>query len=119
MKPCRVCRKPFDPKPHQLKRYDFACKPCRAQIQRDYGKENREAVNRTKAEWEVRNRVKKRAQMRIRFAVKAGRIQRLPCFVCGEKAEAHHASYDLPLGVTWLCKAHHEQVHHEASLTPR
>jgi hypothetical protein len=84
MKPCRICGGLFEPKPHQVKRSDFACNPCRAKVQRDYARER-------------------------------GDLSPLPCFTCGEKAEAHHASYALPLGVTWLCKQHHEEVHHETA----
>jgi len=46
-------------------------------------------------------------------AVRDGRLVPLPCFVCGGKAEAHHASYapGMELVVMWLCQYHHQQCH--------
>ena len=38
--------------------------------------------------------------------------KRQPCSVCGmSPAEKHHEDYTKPLEVTWLCKAHHQQLH--------
>ena len=40
--------------------------------------------------------------------------KKLPCIICGElNVEAHHAHYDLPLDVIWLCTKHHKQTHRE------
>lgn len=50
----------------------------------------------------------------LRNAVRDGRVTKWPvCAVpeCSEKPEAHHADYDNPLGVTWLCKQHHKECH--------
>ena len=52
-----------------------------------------------------------RARSLIQNHVYRGKIHPLPCFVCGEKAEAHHPSYDLPLDVVWLCVEHHRAAH--------
>lgn len=47
-------------------------------------------------------------------AVKAGLLVRLPCWVCDKaKTEAHHANYDAPFDVVWLCRSHHRQLHAE------
>lgn len=54
---------------------------------------------------------RKKAQTILRGAVKRGDVVPLPCLICGEKAEAHHAYYNNPLGVVWLCSAHHKQAH--------
>lgn len=60
------------------------------------------------------NSEKKKARVLVHSAVLSGRIQKLPCVVCGDfQSEGHHADYSLPLAVTWLCKAHHEQLHKE------
>ena len=33
------------------------------------------------------------------------------CVVCGKEAEMHHADYNKPLGVIWLCRKHHAELH--------
>lgn len=45
-------------------------------------------------------------------AIKAGRLTRQPCEVCGAtKVQAHHADYGKPLDVRWLCRPHHLELH--------
>ena len=44
--------------------------------------------------------------------IKAGRVTKQPCEICGaELAEAHHDDYNKPLDVRWLCKTHHAEWH--------
>lgn len=43
--------------------------------------------------------------------IKRGKIERLPCSVCGEKAQAHHPDYNDPRRVRWLCREHHMDLH--------
>ncbi len=61
--------------------------------------------------WERDNPQRKRAQSLLNSAVRCGRVQPWPCMVCGNKAEAHHPCYDMPLDVVWLCRPHHMQAH--------
>ena len=53
----------------------------------------------------------RKAQGQVAHALRSGRLVRQPCWVCGEKAVAHHPDYDRPLDVVWLCQAHHKQAH--------
>ena len=54
------------------------------------------------------------ARRALRYAVKKGKIARLPCWVCGEtEVEGHHPTYSMKLDVVWLCKKHHDEIHHE------
>lgn len=48
-------------------------------------------------------------------ALKAGKLVRQPCEVCGttEDVQAHHDDYSKPLVVRWLCRPDH-RAHHEA-----
>lgn len=73
------------------------------------------AANRAKKEWDKKHPARKAAHRRVQKAILRGKLSKLPCFVCGrEDAEAHHPDYSAPLAVTWLCSAHHAQVHKEA-----
>lgn len=45
--------------------------------------------------------------------IRRGQITRLPCEVCGQKAQAHHPDYTKPREIRWLCRKHHNQVHKE------
>ena len=54
------------------------------------------------------------AKNAVRYALRIGKIVKLPCFVCGDTSvEAHHPSYakDMRLSVVWLCSVHHNQIH--------
>lgn len=63
------------------------------------------------AAWRVSHPKRRAAQIAVGNAVRDGRLQKLPCMVCGEKSEAHHPDYDSPLDVVWLCPSHHKQAH--------
>ena len=50
----------------------------------------------------------------VKVAVARGELEKYPCWVCGDvNTEAHHADYDAPLSVVWLCRSHHQRLHHE------
>jgi hypothetical protein len=63
------------------------------------------------AEYTERFPKRKKANTAVSNAVRDGRLHKQPCWVCGLKAVAHHADYDRPLDVVWLCQAHHQQTH--------
>jgi hypothetical protein len=55
---------------------------------------------------------KYQAKIAVNNAVRDGKLQKLPCFICGsENVEAHHPAYSMPLVVTWLCMDHHKEIH--------
>jgi hypothetical protein len=98
------------------------CKACRS----DYCKANRdrrrEAVRRFLAKnpgkasaytaaWNSKHKDQVKTQWLVSRAVRRGEIVREPCWVCGEKAEAHHPHYGEPLMVSWLCRKHHLEAH--------
>ena len=64
--------------------------------------------------WVDSNREKREAHIAVGNAVRAGRLKRLPCEICGADGEAHHDDYSLPLLVRWLCKPHHAE-HYRAA----
>lgn len=71
-----------------------------------------EAAKKIYARWKSNNPKRRAAQIAVGNAVRDGKLIPLPCFVCGEKGEAHHPDYDRPLDVVWLCSQHHKQAHH-------
>jgi hypothetical protein len=76
----------------------------------EHGRELSRASHKLSA---LRHPDRKRALTTLSNAVRDGRVQKEPCFVCGGEAQAHHSAYSLPLHVTWLCRPHHEQLHKE------
>ena len=56
--------------------------------------------------------IRRKARTTYKTALKRGKLQRLPCQVCGEaESDGHHPDYSRPLDVVWLCKPHHDEVH--------
>ena len=52
------------------------------------------------------------AREQTKYAIKAGRLVRQPCEICGsEHVQAHHDDYSQPLKVRWLCTRHHADYH--------
>ena len=50
--------------------------------------------------------------------IRRGQIKRLPCEVCGGRAESHHPDYSNPRLVVWLCRSHHLALHANRLLPP-
>lgn len=73
------------------------------------GKERHKAAC---ANWIAKNPSRRKAHNILASALKRGEVVKHPCIICGsDEVEAHHASYDLPLAVTWLCVDHHKEIH--------
>ena len=55
---------------------------------------------------------KVKARQLVSEALRSGRLKRDKCVVCGAAmANAHHEDYSKPLEITWLCDAHHREIH--------
>lgn len=70
-----------------------------------------ELKNKINERWRKAHPDRSNAQQKLRRAVRTGKVKKQPCWVCGEKAEAHHPDYSNPLDVVWLCVMHHRQTH--------
>jgi hypothetical protein len=56
--------------------------------------------------------IRRKARTAYKTALKRGKLQRLPCMVCGDvEADGHHPDYSKPLDVVWLCGPHHVETH--------
>ena len=80
----------------------------RAYQKTDAGKAAHAAASKA---YRQRNKKKLAAHNAVSKAVLRKGLIPHPCWVCGEKAEAHHPDYDRPLDVVWLCQPHHKQAH--------
>jgi len=91
--------------------------PTRDQRQRDASNAWKKAHPERHAElaraYRARNKQKTRAQNLLNYAVRTGRIRRLPCEKCGttERVHAHHEDYRKPYKVHWLCFLCHKATH--------
>lgn len=63
------------------------------------------------ADYKAKFPQRRAAQMAVSNATRSGKLSPLPCFICGDEAEAHHPDYSKPLEVVWLCPPHHKQAH--------
>ena len=114
---------------------NFKSKEEYLQYYRNYRKKNaleiREYNRRYNREWRKKNGyhneknydkrypIKTKARMMLAKAVRAGKIKREPCQVCGEKnAQAHHPDYKFPFRVNWLCPLHHKNMHKSIEVIP-
>jgi hypothetical protein len=97
------------------------CRKCAALIEREKRRNNPERYRERDLAEEQRRmadpdrRVKVLARVKAREAVRRGKMERLPCEVCGAiKVDAHHDDYSKPLDVRWLCRVHHNEHHAKA-----
>ena len=84
----------------------------RAYQKTEAGKAAHTAANKA---YRQRNKKRLAAHNAVAKAVLRKGLAPLPCLECGElKTEAHHADYDRPLDVIWLCQPHHKETHAQA-----
>jgi hypothetical protein len=63
--------------------------------------------------WRINNKEKLSAQNKLRYAIRVGKIKRLPCSKCFETHDVcgHHEDYSKPYDVIWLCRSCHGKLH--------
>lgn len=65
--------------------------------------------------WCLNNRHKRRAQGRLIYAVRSGKVSRpdrcQKCHIKSDRIQAHHHDYSKPLDVLFLCPACHGKEH--------
>lgn len=127
---CRYCKieKPessFNVMRTKLKVYlKWQCKDCANAHTRAYNRRNNGlGYRKLYKKWKAAHKhyaslyLKKfpdrmRAYGRVRYAIKTGKLKKLPCEVCGSPdTEGHHDDYSKPLDVRWLCPFHHKEYH--------
>ena len=103
--------------------YGAICKTCNAERCRGYRtrlgvilKERRKSwayANLSHKEKRERNLPGSRAGNALYWHKKQGRVEEMPCVVCGATSHihGHHEDYSKPLDVLWLCPKHHVGLH--------
>jgi hypothetical protein len=65
--------------------------------------------------WRETNPIAYKAHTALNNAVRDKKIVKQPCSICGDvNSHAHHADYNQPLNVEWLCAKHHQRKHHRS-----
>ena len=110
------------------------CKECVKQYAKEHRKSNRAYyVQYDKARFQsperkakcieyqkvrrFRNPEKDKAHVMVNNWIRAGKLIRQPCEICGGKSQAHHDDYSRPLEVRWLCFMHHRELMHNQIVT--
>jgi len=69
------------------------------------------------AKWRKEDSRRMAAHNKVARALKAGKIEKQPCCICGsDKSMAHHESYDRPLDIVWYCQIHHKERHKQMAI---
>lgn len=89
------------------------CKPCGRALRRSLYAKGRLSKQANRSNRRHRPSIKHKCHAKVTYAIKRGRLNRLPCEMCGEVegVHGHHDDYSKPLEVRWLCRKHHAQLH--------
>ena len=90
----------------------FCCRGCYSGYRKDImPKEEHARFGTGMDQSEKEKRIKARSS--LNHYLRDNHLDRMPCEICGDIAEAHHDDYLKPLAVKWLCFKHHRKHHHE------
>lgn len=90
----------------------YSCRECNRKRCESYRSRNRGRIYEVVRRSTVKHMGKHLARLRLNHAVSTGKVEKLPCKVCGrDKAEGHHEDYSKPLDVIWLCRQCHADTH--------
>ncbi len=95
--------------------HDSECKVCRKRYDRGRKDSPDRRAMKYRATKLQREKCpeKYKAHLKVKRAVKSGKLEKRPC-ACGEKeVEAHHEDYSKPLEVIWKCSKCHRRHHAE------
>ncbi len=84
----------------------------------------RERANAAKRAYSMRNPEKHHASNTADNAVRDKRLWKSPCCMAPgcfntDRIHGHHADYDKPLSVVWLCSSCHSKLHREFTMKQR
>lgn len=95
------------------KRLDSWCRRCKQDYRNQWQKNKKRKSYEVKYRKNSKNLKAHYAHKAVYYAVKVGKLKKLPCEKCGttNRVQGHHWNYDLPLDVKWLCVPCHKQEH--------
>lgn len=75
----------------------------------------RQRISATSNSWRRKYPERHKAHNAVSNAIRDGKLQKMPCEVCGaiKNLHAHHDDYSKPLDVRWLCAEHHKKHHNK------
>jgi|SRR6266446_1409584 hypothetical protein len=77
----------------------------------------KDPINRREAwkRWAKKHRNEVKAKENARKQAQTSFPSSLPCSIkqCNKQGERHHSDYSKPKDIIWLCKRHHELIHHQ------
>lgn len=89
--------------------------PHRIALRDDYQKTaaGKIAGDNANRKYKERHPNKRAAHLLLGYAIKAGKIIKESCSICGSiyRIHGHHEDYCKPLDVIWLCPKHHSELH--------
>ena len=109
---CDYCGKEYHTKKshYERRKRHFCSRTCYSRYRAELlPKEEQHAFGTGYTEEERSKR--KKARETFNHYLRDNHIERMPCEICGAKAEAHHDDYEKPLEVRWLCFKHHREWH--------
>lgn len=94
----------------------YQCRPCNTARLQKYRKtkEGRQKTNEAVYRSTKKYQYKQNARAVLNYNLRLGLIKKPKvCSICGEekRLEAHHEDYTKPLGVKWLCRQCHFDIH--------
>lgn len=109
---CDYCHLEFETQPSAFakKKRHFCSMKCYSKFREEIMPPEEQNSYGTGYSREERAR-RRKARSELNHYLRDKHIERKPCEICGEKAEAHHDDYNKPLEVRWLCFKHHREWH--------
>lgn len=106
-------KKRNDAERHQRRKGNPEVKALAAARQRKYLQTEKGREKRAKRAKTPETKAKYRARHQLWYAVKMGRVEKMPCRICGSAdSQGHHDDYNKPLEADWLCQVCHMAEKH-------
>ena len=104
---CRKCKQKYD------RIYSRKYRAEHPEWIKKSNKKHKEIIEKSIKEYARKYPERIKATSKLNNAIKAHKIKRMKCFICGQKnTHGHHIDYKKPFEVIWLCPIHHKALHY-------